>query len=96
MTDDPYDELDRGLLHAVHLDARAPFRRLGEVLGVSDQTVARRYVRLRESGALRVTALSDPGRVQWLLRVRAVPSAAVTDIDRGRWITRCNRSLTGL
>lgn len=41
MTDDPYDELDRGLLHAVHLDARAPFRRLGEALGVSDQTVAR-------------------------------------------------------
>ncbi|HZX02043.1 Lrp/AsnC family transcriptional regulator [Kribbella sp.] len=79
MTTGPYDDLDRGLLHALHLDARAPFRRLGEVLGVSDQTVARRYARLRASGALRVTALMHPGRtreVQWLLRVRAVPSAA--------------------
>ncbi|MFG1908252.1 Lrp/AsnC family transcriptional regulator [Kribbella sp. NPDC048928] len=69
MTGDPFDELDRGLLHARHLDARAPFRRLGEVLGVSDQTVARRYARLRESGALRVTALSHPG----LLRRRRLP-----------------------
>lgn len=90
-----YDELDRALLHALHLDARAPFRRLGEVLGVSDQTVARRYARLRDSGALRVTALSDPGQVQWLLRVRAVPSAAgeVADALARRpdtsWVNLC-------
>ncbi|GAA1159494.1 Lrp/AsnC family transcriptional regulator [Kribbella jejuensis] len=90
-----YDDLDRALLHALHLDARAPFRRLGEVLGVSDQTVARRYARLRESGALRVTALSDPGQVQWLLRVRAVPSAAgeVADALARRpdtsWVNLC-------
>jgi DNA-binding Lrp family transcriptional regulator len=95
---DPFDQLDRGLLHALHLDARAPFRRLGDVLGVSDQTVARRYARLRESGALRVTALSRPGRtqeVQWLLRVRAVPSAAseVADALARRpdtsWVNLC-------
>ncbi|MFD7157134.1 Lrp/AsnC family transcriptional regulator [Kribbella sp. NPDC059898] len=93
-----YDELDRELLHALSIDARAPFRRLGEVLGVSDQTVARRYARLRESGALRVTALSHPGRireVQWLLRVRAVPSAAgeVADALARRpdtsWVNLC-------
>ncbi|TDW23051.1 Lrp/AsnC family transcriptional regulator [Kribbella kalugense] len=98
MTADPFDQLDRGLLHALHIDARAPFRRLGDVLGVSDQTVARRYARLRESGALRVTALSHPGRtqeVQWLLRVRAVPSAAgeVADALARRpdtsWVNLC-------
>ncbi|MEU4193812.1 Lrp/AsnC family transcriptional regulator [Kribbella sp. NPDC026611] len=98
MTADPFDQLDRELLHALHVDARAPFRRLAEVLGVSDQTVARRYARLRESGALRVTALSHPGRtreVQWLLRVRAVPSAAgeVADALARRpdtsWVNLC-------
>ncbi|WP_405058128.1 AsnC family transcriptional regulator [Kribbella sp. NBC_01505] len=98
MTPDPFDELDRGLLHALQLDARAPFRRLAEVLGVSDQTVARRYARLRERSALRVIALSHPSRtreVQWLLRVRAVPSAAgeVAEALARRtdtsWVTLC-------
>ncbi|WP_220448360.1 AsnC family protein [Nonomuraea diastatica] len=41
-------------------NARAPFSRISEVLGVSDQTVARRYTRLRSSGALRVRGLTNP------------------------------------
>ncbi|MEV5322939.1 MULTISPECIES: AsnC family protein [unclassified Nonomuraea] len=57
---DTADELDRRLIHALQLDARAPFSRIAEVLGVSDQTVARRYRRLRSAGLLRVVAVPPP------------------------------------
>jgi DNA-binding Lrp family transcriptional regulator len=73
------DELDRGLVHALHLDARAPFTRVAEVLGTSTQTVVRRYRRLRADAALRVVGLADPhraGRPQWIVRLTATPRAA--------------------
>lgn len=73
------DEIDRGLVHALHIDGRAPFARIGAVLGVSAQTVARRYRRLRAEAGLRVVGLASPGhagQVQWLLRLTAVPHSA--------------------
>lgn len=73
------DDLDRGLVHALQLDGRAPFRRLGEVLGASDQTIARRYARLRAARGLRVLGLTDPRWLSgpsWALRLRAAPEAA--------------------
>ncbi|WP_036496456.1 Lrp/AsnC family transcriptional regulator [Nocardia sp. BMG111209] len=73
------DETDRGLIHALHIDGRAPFNRIGEVLGVSTQTVARRYRRLRAEAGLRVVGLPDPdrpGTAQWLLRLTSTPAAA--------------------
>ncbi|WP_083255067.1 Lrp/AsnC family transcriptional regulator [Amycolatopsis orientalis] len=75
------DEIDRGLVHALHLDARASFSRIGTVLGVSTQTVARRYQRLRADAGLRVVGLPDPGRTgltQWLVRLTAQPATART------------------
>ncbi|HEY0811870.1 MAG TPA: AsnC family transcriptional regulator [Pseudonocardia sp.] len=98
MTLDRFDDLDRRLLHALQVDGRAPFRRIGEVLGVSDQTVARRYARLRSSRALRVLGLSDAGadEVQWILRVRATPEAAADVADAlarlpdTSWISLCS------
>ncbi|MGW1789194.1 Lrp/AsnC family transcriptional regulator [Streptomyces tubercidicus] len=47
-----FDGLDHGLIHALQLDGRAPFSRIAAVLGISDQTVARRYTRRRTHGAL--------------------------------------------
>lgn len=92
-----FDDLDRALLHALQVDARAPFRRIGEVLGVSDRTVARRYGRLREQRALRVLGVGAPETAaQWLLRVRATPDAAgaVADALAARpdtsWVTLCS------
>ncbi|MEU4671212.1 AsnC family transcriptional regulator [Amycolatopsis sp. NPDC023774] len=73
------DDLDRRLTHAFQLDGRVPFSRLAEVLGVSDQTVARRYRRLRSTGEVRVVGVPEVtklGRVLWLLRVRCMPDAA--------------------
>lgn len=73
------DRLDRRIVHALHLDGRAPFSRIAAVLGVSDQTVARRYRRLRTSGLVRVVAspATDAfGHDSWLLRLRCTPDAA--------------------
>ncbi|MER6732260.1 Lrp/AsnC family transcriptional regulator [Streptomyces puniciscabiei] len=73
------DDLDRALIHALHLDGRAPFSRIAEVLGVSAQTVARRYRRLRQEAGLRVVGLADPhraGRAQWLVRLTATARSA--------------------
>lgn len=73
------DVLDLRLAHALQIDGRASFTRIAAVLGVSDQTVARRYARLRSSRALRVVGLTDSeitGDMEWYVRVRATPDAA--------------------
>jgi DNA-binding Lrp family transcriptional regulator len=73
------DVLDRQLVQALQLDGRLPFSRIAEVLGVSDQTVARRYTRLRTAGRVRVIASTDPamlGEVQWLIRAQCKPDGA--------------------
>lgn len=53
--------------------------RKDSVLGVSDQTVARRYRRLRSSGDLRVLGMADEsrlGRTAWVVRLHCTPDAA--------------------
>lgn len=73
------DDLDRALIHALHIDGRAPFNRIATALDVSPQTVARRYRRLRGEASLRVVGLPDPdraGRTQWLLRLTAAAGSA--------------------
>ncbi|MGW2922965.1 Lrp/AsnC family transcriptional regulator [Streptomyces angustmyceticus] len=74
------DVLDRGLLQALQIDGRVAFSLVGEVLGVSDQTIARRYARLRAEAGVRVLGAVLPqavGRQVWVVRVRCVPEAAV-------------------
>jgi DNA-binding Lrp family transcriptional regulator len=72
------DRLDRRLVHALLHDGRAPFRRVAEALGSSEQTVARRYRRLREAGVVRVIVIRDPRRFREsvFVRVRTKPGAA--------------------
>ncbi|MDX3527169.1 AsnC family transcriptional regulator [Streptomyces sp. ID05-39B] len=84
MESDIFDELDLKLLCALEIDGRASFSRLGAVLGVSDQTVARRYRRLCAEAGLRVVALRDAERLgqdQWMLRLRCVPDSATVIAD---------------
>lgn len=83
------DPLDLRILHALQLDGRAPFRRIADVLGVSDRTVARRFDRLRASGVARVTAVPDStrtGQAEWVVRLRVLPGVAhaVADALAGR------------
>ncbi|MER6898042.1 AsnC family protein, partial [Amycolatopsis sp. NPDC000740] len=77
--DSDYDDLDRQLVHALQLDPRAPFSTIADALGVSDRTIARRYARLRSTGAVRVVGgvNETSGAVQWFLRIRCAPAAAV-------------------
>jgi DNA-binding Lrp family transcriptional regulator len=94
------DDVDRKLLHALTLAPRAPFRLLAEVIGVSDQTIARRYRRLAETAGLRVLGLIDgqrAGWVDWLIRLRAAPGSAqrIADTLARRSDTRWVRLYSG-
>jgi DNA-binding Lrp family transcriptional regulator len=78
------DALDRRVLHALRMDGRVPFRRIAEVLGASEQTIARRYRRMREAGVVRVLLLptvTTPGVEWWLVRIGVRPGAATALAD---------------
>ncbi|WP_378740590.1 Lrp/AsnC family transcriptional regulator [Nocardia brasiliensis] len=78
---DVADELDRQLIQALQWEGRAPFSRLAEILGVSDQTVARRYRKLRSTDRVRVVGVPPAnhyGHGRWMLRLRCAPGAAPT------------------
>ncbi|NEK94150.1 AsnC family transcriptional regulator [Modestobacter muralis] len=62
----------------MQVDGRAPFSRVATVLGVSEQTVARRWRRLRADGVVRVLGLATPDATEpsWHIRVRVQPAAA--------------------
>jgi DNA-binding Lrp family transcriptional regulator len=73
------DALDRQILHAVQINGRAPFALIADVIGVSEQTVARRYRRMESAGLVRVLGLAAPealGVEQWLLRIQCRPDAS--------------------
>lgn len=79
-----FDRLDVQLLSALETDGRASFSRIAAALGVSDQTVARRYRRLTAEAGLRVVAVRDAERLgqdQWMLRLRCVPDSAAVIAD---------------
>ncbi len=73
------DQLDRQIIHALIIDGRAPFSRIAAVIGASEQTVARRYRRMRSAGVVRVVGLPDSqrlGQSDWVVRLQCVPDAA--------------------
>ncbi|MEJ3651584.1 Lrp/AsnC family transcriptional regulator [Actinomycetes bacterium KLBMP 9759] len=73
------DDIDRGLVQALQINGRATYTQIGAALGVSTQTVARRYRQLRGRAGLRVVGLVDArhrGVQQWMVRVTAAPHVA--------------------
>jgi DNA-binding Lrp family transcriptional regulator len=81
---DIMDAVDRQILHVIELDPRASFRTVAEVVGISDQTAARRYRRLREEAGLRVVGLvsgEQAGWTDWLVRLQTTPGAASGSAD---------------
>jgi DNA-binding Lrp family transcriptional regulator len=94
------DETDRQLLHALMVAPRASFRVYAGVLGVCDQTVARRYRKLAETAGLRVFGLVNgpqAGWVDWLVRLQVVPGSAqrIADTLARRPDTRWVRLYSG-
>jgi DNA-binding Lrp family transcriptional regulator len=76
-----FDRLDRQIIHALFIDGRAPFSRIATVVGVSEQTVARRYRRMRADGILQVVGIADSqrlGQSDWVVRLQCVPDAAAS------------------
>jgi len=81
---DTLDDVDRQIVHVLALDPRASFRAIAEVVGVSDQTAARRYRRLREVAALRVIGLVSGARAgwtDWVVRLQTTPGSASVIAD---------------
>ena len=70
------DLLERQIVRCLQLQPRAPFSVIGAVLGVSEQTVARRYRGIRNDGLVRVIGAVNPralGLHDWILRLRCRP-----------------------
>ncbi|CPR09826.1 AsnC family transcriptional regulator [Mycobacterium bohemicum DSM 44277] len=70
------DAMDAQILHALQLAPRVSFRRIASVVGATEQTVARRYHRLRRDGVVRVVGLENrwvDGEASWVCRIRAAP-----------------------
>ena len=82
------DVLDRQIVRSLQLNPRAPFRRIGEALGVSEQTIARRYRALYRDGVLHVVGMVNTtalGESDWLIRIRSRPDAT---LDLGRALSQ--------
>jgi len=78
------DQLDREIIHALIIDGRAPFSRIATVVGVSEQTIARRYRRMHGDGTVRVVGIADSQRLgesDWVIRLQCVPDAAAAVAD---------------
>ena len=70
------DAMDRQIIRALQCSARAPFARIAEAVGASEQTVARRYQALVRSGVVRVHGRVTPasyGQVEWVARIACRP-----------------------
>ena len=73
------DAIDQGIVHCLQLNPRAQFRQIADALGVSEQTVARRYRRMRSDGIVRVVTIVAPmsfGQTSWLVRIQTRPDTA--------------------
>ena len=96
------DEVDLALIHALQLDARAPWTRISAAIGVDAATVVRHWGALREEGLAWLTAWPTPER--WasstdlaLVLVHAGASAAArTAIVRRPWVLGVDETSAGL
>lgn len=70
------DPVDTRIIHALQCSPRVTFRRAAELIGVSEQTVARRYQALRRDGVLRVLGRIAPAsrrHDEWVARIHCRP-----------------------
>src|SRR6476646_2101816 len=93
------DDLEAKLVRCLQISPRARFKTIGEALGVSEQTVARRYRKLVASGVLRVRGYVpiDVGQQDsWVVRMRCGPPAGHKVADElgarrdAPWVALCS------
>jgi DNA-binding Lrp family transcriptional regulator len=93
------DDLEAKLVRCLQISPRARFKTLGEVLGTSEQTVARRYRKLVAAGAIRVRGyVPFDVRQQdaWVVRLRCGVPAGDEVADElvarreARWVALCS------
>jgi DNA-binding Lrp family transcriptional regulator len=73
------DRIDRQIIHCLQRDGRAPFKVIADALDVSEQTIARRFRRLQQEGAIRVLVSTEPlstGEETWFVRMQCRPDSA--------------------
>ena len=54
------DAVDKGIIEALQVNGREPFRRIAATLGVSEATIRARYARLCDDNILQVTGVTNP------------------------------------
>jgi DNA-binding Lrp family transcriptional regulator len=57
------DELDKQIMAKLALDGRASFTQIAKQIGVSTETVIKRYHKLREGGSIKVSIQIDPNKI---------------------------------
>jgi DNA-binding Lrp family transcriptional regulator len=57
------DEIDKALIDNLALNGRMPFEGIAKPLGVSTETIARRYEKLKQNGDLKVVIQIDPTKI---------------------------------
>lgn len=71
---EPLDELDQRVVAALQADGRASWRRIADVIGAPERTVARRGARLLSTGAVVVNGFAPRGEMV-IVRLRCTPGA---------------------
>jgi DNA-binding Lrp family transcriptional regulator len=62
-TDTEIDEIDKVIVDKLSLNGRMPFADIANPLGVSKETIARRYEKLKRNGDLKVVVQIDPAKL---------------------------------
>lgn len=57
------NDVDRQIAHKLASDGREPFTKIAEEMGLSTDTVVKKYRKLREMGALKVSVQINPNRI---------------------------------
>ncbi|HUK84935.1 MAG TPA: AsnC family transcriptional regulator [Candidatus Acidoferrum sp.] len=58
-----YDQIDIQIIDRLSINGRIPFKRIADEIGVTTDTVARRYRKLKSNGTIRVTIQIDPRKI---------------------------------
>ena len=61
----PDDELNRAIIRMLQEDGRLPYKDIATALSVSEGTIRNRVQSMRQTGALKIVALSDPMAIRY-------------------------------